>query len=176
MKQIFSILCNLVTIFIRNYVLFCVTISKLFRRNIFTEFWILIKCFKFVIFIRYQIDNGEKFSGKTVSLVKDEEESGIRLQLIFGPDDVVYWVDFTKNELENQTSLSKMVRLGNGSHYIVPWFGFFDALKNLKVISRCTYDVSVERGEDTVTMRDELNEYKLTLSTAFMWASPYQTT
>lgn len=39
-----------------------------------------------------------------------------------------------------------------------------------------TYDVSVQRDEDAVIMRDEFIEYKLTLSTAFMFAGPYQTT
>lgn len=59
---------------------------------------------------RYHIDDFKTFSGKTVNLVK--EDGGVNLQLIFGPDDVLYWVEFTKDELENQKSLSKLVRLG----------------------------------------------------------------
>lgn len=62
------------------------------------------------LLFRYQIDDAEKFSGKTVNLVK--EEGGVNLQLIFAPDDVVYWVEFKEDELEHQKSFSKMVRLG----------------------------------------------------------------
>lgn len=40
------------------------------------------------------------------------EEGGINLQLIFGPEDIVYWVEFTQDELENQETFSKMVRRG----------------------------------------------------------------
>lgn len=59
------------------------------------------------IFASYQLDDGEMFSGKTVNLV-----NGGDLQIIFGPDDILYWVDFTMDDRENQKPFSKMVRLG----------------------------------------------------------------
>ena len=63
----------------------------------------------FASFFRYKIDDTNDFKGKTIRLVKEDD---LNLHLIFGPDNVVYWVEFNKDELENQTSLSKMVRLG----------------------------------------------------------------
>lgn len=59
---------------------------------------------------RYGTDNGQIYRGKTVSLVQDDPE--LHLHLLFGADEVLYWVEFTKDEFENKKSFCKMVRLG----------------------------------------------------------------
>lgn len=112
MKQTHSILCNLV-IFIQKIIILQLVCVEFLRRNFFQTFHLLF---------RYQIDDTEKFSGKTVNLVKEDGEGGVNIQLIFAPDNVVYWVEFSKDELEHQKSFSKMVRLGEIRHCTMYFF------------------------------------------------------
>lgn len=97
------------------------------------------------------------FSGKTVNLV-----NGGDLQIIFGPDDILYWVDFTMDDRENQKPFSKMVRMGE-IHQIVAccFYNVVDAIS-------FTYYVSVQRNGDKIIMRDDLNEYHLNLTSGTM--------
>lgn len=59
----------------------------------------------FLCFIRYKLDNGITFASRTYNLIE-------RKYFMFGVDHTIYWVEFTKDELNNQNTRSENVRLG----------------------------------------------------------------
>lgn len=63
--------------------------------------------------IRYNLECGEVFRGKTF-IINDPQS---HVYIMFGKDNVLYWVDFTVDEYQNKTILSKAVRLGNRFKY-----------------------------------------------------------
>lgn len=81
-----------------------------------------IKCLYiiFYLFRRYQIDGGKIFHGKTVNVLL---ELPMLMQLIYGADDSLYWVDFEEDEFQNVNSFSKCVRLGKVYYcWTMLWF------------------------------------------------------
>lgn len=60
-------------------------------------------------FCRYKTDDGKIFDGKTVNLA---QEDSLHLHLLFGANDILYWVEFNEDKMNYTKSFSKMVRLG----------------------------------------------------------------
>lgn len=60
-------------------------------------------------FFRYKTDGDKIFHGTTVNLVR---EDSLHLHLLFGANDILYWVQFDEDEINNTKSISKTVRLG----------------------------------------------------------------
>lgn len=60
-----------------------------------------------ILFVRYEIENGNKFRGSTWKLADIS-----LIYIMAGADNILYWVEFTRDEYENRPYLTKSVRLG----------------------------------------------------------------
>lgn len=85
------------------------------------------------------------------------------IYVLFGADDILYWVKFTDDEYKNQRHLTKPVRLSKLCNINSEYFH----------IDFCV--ISVERKEDKLIFKDDFIEYELSIPIATLFVAPYQT-
>lgn len=73
-------------------------------------FEIFLECisiWNWFFFLRYDLDDGNTFRGRT-HLLNSENI----IYILIGAHNTLYWVEFSENEYESQSDFTKIVRLG----------------------------------------------------------------